>query len=192
MRPCAALPAALGCALVAWSSSTMEQRASPPSLGGGEHAAARSHAKAVFTREEVSKHSTRDDLWGVVDGYVLDLTGFVGSHPGGVGKILGITREGDFSFARGANAHFGATASAFREAAGLSTAAGSQEASSSRSRTPAGTGAWTTRAMSLAMRLGPLERSSSSGSWQRHERLMREREGSRSAVCRAGGDSNDG
>merc|ERR1712216_177117 len=69
-----------------------------------------------FTRQEVRQHSTKNDLWGIVDGYVLDLTDFVKHHPGGVDNIMKILHENNFSFSRGANAHFGATAAAFAEA----------------------------------------------------------------------------
>ena len=62
---------------------------------------------AVFLQEEVSTHCTAGDLWGVVDGYVVDLTGFVDKHPGGSDKILSITTQKGFSFSSGPNAHFG-------------------------------------------------------------------------------------
>ncbi|KAH3672400.1 hypothetical protein WICMUC_004236 [Wickerhamomyces mucosus] len=40
-----------------------------------------------LTPEEVSKHSTKDDLWVVINGQVYDLTTFLPKHPGGQ-KIL--------------------------------------------------------------------------------------------------------
>src|SRR3569833_2519298 len=36
-----------------------------------------------FTMEEVAKHNSKDDLWVVVKGVVLDLTGWLGGRPGG-------------------------------------------------------------------------------------------------------------
>jgi cytochrome b involved in lipid metabolism len=36
-----------------------------------------------FTMEEVAKHNTEDDLWVVVKGVVMDLTGWLDEHPGG-------------------------------------------------------------------------------------------------------------
>ena len=33
--------------------------------------------------EEVAKHNTKEDLWVVVKGVVLDLTNWLDEHPGG-------------------------------------------------------------------------------------------------------------
>nr|GAT57771.1 fumarate reductase [Mycena chlorophos] len=51
--------------------------ASGPSSGG-----------KTFTMEEVAKHNKKDDIWVVVDGEVLDVTNFLGDHPGGEKAIL--------------------------------------------------------------------------------------------------------
>jgi hypothetical protein len=37
---------------------------------------------------EVAKHKTKDDLWIVVNGKVIDVTGFVDKHPGGVPILI--------------------------------------------------------------------------------------------------------
>ena len=37
---------------------------------------------AVYTKEDVAKHSTATDLWTVIDGDVYDLTEFADMHPG--------------------------------------------------------------------------------------------------------------
>lgn len=37
----------------------------------------------TYSLEEVSKHSTRDDCWTVVNGVVADVTSAFGKHPGG-------------------------------------------------------------------------------------------------------------
>ncbi|KAF4663508.1 hypothetical protein FOZ61_001613 [Perkinsus olseni] len=37
---------------------------------------------------EVAKHDSRDDCWIIVNGRVLDVTGFLGDHPGGEKSIL--------------------------------------------------------------------------------------------------------
>lgn len=41
-----------------------------------------------FTMEEVAKHNTKEDLWVVVKGCVLDLTNWLEEHPGGPNAIL--------------------------------------------------------------------------------------------------------
>ncbi|RVD88799.1 uncharacterized protein DFL_002973 [Arthrobotrys flagrans] len=38
--------------------------------------------------EEVAKHNKKDDVWVVVKGVVMDLTGFLDDHPGGANAIL--------------------------------------------------------------------------------------------------------
>ena len=87
----------------------------PAAVEDPKQAPSASSLNREFTMEEVARHNSQGDLWGVVDGYVLDLTGFLKDHPGGE-KIFQITHEKSFSFARGPNAHFGATAAAFAEA----------------------------------------------------------------------------
>src|SRR6201996_8236661 len=37
----------------------------------------------TFTREEVKKHNTPEDLWCIIDHKVYDLTDFLDAHPGG-------------------------------------------------------------------------------------------------------------
>ena len=64
-----------------------------------------------------------DYYWAVIDGYVVDATDFLESHPGGLRKLLsadtpaaGATgREFGFSLSRGRNAHFGATGRQFQD-----------------------------------------------------------------------------
>jgi len=41
-----------------------------------------------YTLEEVAKHNTKDDIWVVVEGQVLDVTNFLPEHPGGEKAIL--------------------------------------------------------------------------------------------------------
>lgn len=52
---------------------------SPPSTAGG---------LKTYTMEEVAKHNKKDDIWVVVDGQVLDVTGFLPDHPGGEKAII--------------------------------------------------------------------------------------------------------
>merc|ERR1719276_203412 len=41
-----------------------------------------------MTMAEVAKHTSKSDCWVVVDGQVLDVTKFLGEHPGGELAIL--------------------------------------------------------------------------------------------------------
>lgn len=41
-----------------------------------------------FTMEEVAAHSTKDSVWVVVKGVVMDVTNFLEDHPGGVQAVL--------------------------------------------------------------------------------------------------------
>merc|ERR1719373_194581 len=41
-----------------------------------------------YTLEDVAKHTTKSDCWVVVNGEVLDVTKFLGEHPGGELAIL--------------------------------------------------------------------------------------------------------
>ena len=36
----------------------------------------------------MKKHNTKDDCWVIIDGKVLDVTGFLPDHPGGEKAIL--------------------------------------------------------------------------------------------------------
>ena len=77
-----------------------------------------------ITPEEVGRHDGAHgrSFWCVVDGYVVDATRFVEAHPGGVRKLMSANTAGvghtgtpfGFSFSRGRNAHFPATADRFR------------------------------------------------------------------------------
>ena len=42
----------------------------------------------LFTQEEVSKHDTFNDCWVIYNGFVYDITEFLGKHPGGAEFIL--------------------------------------------------------------------------------------------------------
>ena len=43
-----------------------------------------------YTLEEVAEHATEGSCWSVVDGRVLDMTGFLADHPGGARSLLGL------------------------------------------------------------------------------------------------------
>lgn len=80
----------------------------------------------LISPEEVLQHNQPDgssSFWAVVDGYVCDATDFVGTHPGGLRKLLssnnaevGATGHAfGFSFSRGRNAHFPKTGQRFHD-----------------------------------------------------------------------------
>ena len=80
----------------------------------------------LISPEEVKQHSGKgESFWAVIDGFVVDCTEFVDTHPGGLRKLLsaddpatGATgRPFGFSFSRGRNAHFPDTGKRFREGA---------------------------------------------------------------------------
>merc|ERR1719329_1837627 len=62
--------------------------------GGGAAPAAKKEKKKSggggggMTMAEVAKHTSKSDCWVVVDGQVLDVTKFLGEHPGGELAIL--------------------------------------------------------------------------------------------------------
>jgi cytochrome b involved in lipid metabolism len=43
----------------------------------------------TYTLTQVAEHNSNDDCWLVLDGKVYDVTGFIGSHPGGAAIIEG-------------------------------------------------------------------------------------------------------
>ena len=43
----------------------------------------------VYSEGEVSTHNVLQDAWVIVDGRVCDITGFLRSHPGGLGVFNG-------------------------------------------------------------------------------------------------------
>merc|ERR1712084_186809 len=49
---------------------------------------AKSGGDGGLTMAEVAKHTTKDDCWVVVSGQVLNVTKFLGEHPGGELAIL--------------------------------------------------------------------------------------------------------
>merc|ERR1719181_806475 len=56
--------------------------------GGAAAAPALPPGMSAYTKEEVAKHTTKTDCWVILDGKVLDVTSFLGQHPGGELAIL--------------------------------------------------------------------------------------------------------
>ena len=77
----------------------------------------------LITPDEVRRHNGQDgSFWAVIDGFVVDASEFVDSHPGGLRKLLSADHPATgatgqpfgFSFSRGRNAHFPETGKCFR------------------------------------------------------------------------------
>lgn len=62
--------------------------AAPAPSPAAAPAAAAPKEKKVYSPEEVAKHNKEDDCWVIVNGEVLDVTGFLNDHPGGKKPIM--------------------------------------------------------------------------------------------------------
>lgn len=62
-------------------------QAGPNGPGAGKAPPEKASLKS-YTLEEVAKHKTKDDVWVVVNGEVLDVTKFKADHPGGEKAIM--------------------------------------------------------------------------------------------------------
>jgi flavocytochrome c len=68
--------------------------AAGPTPGSGSSAGPKADPKVFkvpekeFTMEEVAKHNTKEDLWVVVKGVVMDLSNWLDEHPGGPQAIM--------------------------------------------------------------------------------------------------------
>jgi predicted heme/steroid binding protein len=51
-----------------------------------------------YTRQEIKKHNTKDDLWIIIDDKVYDLSEYAEEHPGG---ILAITKNAGMDATKG-------------------------------------------------------------------------------------------
>lgn len=47
----------------------------------------------TITKEELSKHSTKEDCWLAINGKVYDVTTFISSHPGGEAILEGCGKD---------------------------------------------------------------------------------------------------
>lgn len=57
-------------------------------ITSGENSSSSPTSVAVYTKEEVSKHNSRESAWIIVDGKVYDCTRYLDEHPGGAASIL--------------------------------------------------------------------------------------------------------
>merc|ERR1711992_377148 len=55
---------------------------------GAAKAGGAAKATGGYSMEEVAKHTTKEDCWVILHGRVLDVTKFLGEHPGGELAIL--------------------------------------------------------------------------------------------------------
>ncbi len=55
---------------------------------GSAAAAQQTLEEKEYTMEEVAKHTTEDDVWVVVEGQVLNVSGFLDDHPGGKKALM--------------------------------------------------------------------------------------------------------
>ena len=62
--------------------------ATVPAAGAGGAAAPAAGGGGGISMADVAKHNSKTDCWVVVDGQVLDVTSFLGDHPGGELAIL--------------------------------------------------------------------------------------------------------
>ena len=79
----------------------------------------------LISAEEVRQHNGKSSssFWAVIDGFVVDASAFVDTHPGGLKKLLSADEQSTgatgkpfgFSFSRGRNAHFPQTGMQFQE-----------------------------------------------------------------------------
>ncbi|THH09792.1 hypothetical protein EW145_g1758 [Phellinidium pouzarii] len=70
-------PASVSGSTPATTQQKKEEKVEEKKAAGGE-----------YTAEEVAKHKTKDDIWVIVNGEVLDVTKFLPDHPGGEKAIL--------------------------------------------------------------------------------------------------------
>lgn len=92
----AAAGSSTGSGSIPASTSTVSPSPSAPAsaAAGGSEKSGKNDPKEFkvpekeFTMEEIAKHNTKDDLWVVVKGVVMDLTNWLDEHPGGPQAIL--------------------------------------------------------------------------------------------------------
>ncbi len=80
-------------AQAAWAGTTDANNDHPPAATApapGTASASPSKTPAKYTMAQVAKHADNSSCWSVVDKNVYDLTKWIGRHPGGPQRILGM------------------------------------------------------------------------------------------------------
>jgi hypothetical protein len=119
--------------------STCVERMSAAEQGGGKTLKPR-----TISADEIGQHNSKESFWAVIDGFVVDATDFVETHPGGLRKLLSADSAAagasgqsfGFSFSRGRNAHFPRTAKLFKAGVQQFLRGGGSDASDDRGHLP--------------------------------------------------------
>lgn len=53
-----------------------------------------------ISREELARHTKRDDCWTSIDGKVYDITQYIAFHPGGNKILIGAGKDGTAEFSK--------------------------------------------------------------------------------------------
>ena len=67
--------------------SSVRRRSTSPGRGTPSKSPVRPGRPRYYTRAEVARHRTSDDLWTIIDGSVFDITKFIARHPGGAAPL---------------------------------------------------------------------------------------------------------
>mmetsp|Transcript_31629 Transcript_31629/g.47167 ORF Transcript_31629/g.47167 Transcript_31629/m.47167 type:complete len:116 (-) Transcript_31629:269-616(-) len=73
-------------------------------------------SKLIYSPNEVATHNSPNDLWAIIENYVVDLTDFLTHHPGSTQKILSKRKQLGVDISPNFVDHFGHTVSTYRDA----------------------------------------------------------------------------
>jgi len=68
--------------------SKLNSKQSLPSASTNNGELSTVEGQTVFTRDEIARHNTKDDLWIIVDNKVYDITNYVDIHQGGTEALV--------------------------------------------------------------------------------------------------------